>query len=288
MKILEKGNVIRLKLDEIVVEDRLRPVSEAGVQNLIMMAEETGITTPIHVRVKDGRRVLVDGAHRLAAAKEMGLQDIAALAVECTDKEARAMEASNNLGACRMTPLQTVVFVASWRRDYYERYPERKPGVFKGNRYTGSLVADLPDRGDDVFSDRQMSLSKSIAAAMGVTERTAFRALAGGEGLTPAEIALLEKAPMVVSMQDLQALAKVADAAERSRAITMFAEGKAKRIQAALRASSARQVHPKDPVEEAFKALCKAFERAPMAARRKFVAAHADELDTLLSEDATE
>ena len=100
---------------------------EDAVENLIMMAEDTGITTPILVRKVGKRHELIDGAHRMEAAYRLGLSDIAALVWDCRADEARGMEASNNLGAARMTVLQTVVFVASWKRDYYVLHPERKP-----------------------------------------------------------------------------------------------------------------------------------------------------------------
>ncbi len=161
MKFLNGGNVVRLPLDQIEVEGRLREVRESFIENLMLMAEDTGITTPVHVRKVGGRHVLIDGAHRLAAARRMGLVDIACLLVECRADEARAMEASNNLGAARMTPLHTVVFAASWRQDYYSMHPERKPGLFKGNQYSGKVVGDT------------MSLTKTIADSFGVDDRGA-------------------------------------------------------------------------------------------------------------------
>ena len=96
MKFLNSGNIVRIPLDEVLVEGRLRDVREAFVENLILMAEDTGITTPIHVRKVQGRYVLIDGAHRLEAARRMGLSDIAALVVECRADEARAMEAASS------------------------------------------------------------------------------------------------------------------------------------------------------------------------------------------------
>ena len=76
-----------------------RRFSDAQVANLLLMAEDTGITTPIHVRKVAGKHVLIDGAHRLEAARRLGYTDIAALVHDCRADEARAMEASNNLGA---------------------------------------------------------------------------------------------------------------------------------------------------------------------------------------------
>lgn len=111
------GNIVRIAVGDIAVGQRLRQVSEAAVATLIVMAEDTGITSPIHLRKVKGTFELIDGAHRLTAAKRLGQSDVAALVVECRQDEARAMEASNNLGAARMMPGQTAVFVASWKRD---------------------------------------------------------------------------------------------------------------------------------------------------------------------------
>ena len=272
MKFLHSGNVIRLAVDRIEVVGRLREVRECFVQNLMLMAEDTGITTPIHVRKVKDRHILIDGAHRLEAARRMGLTDIAVLVVECRADEARAMEASNNLGAARMTPLQTAVFVASWKRDYYAMHPDRKPGVFKGNQHTGNLVTDI-------MSVTTSPLTATIADAFGVDERTIFRALRAGESLTPEDVASLDAAPGRVTMKDLQDLARIAEPEERSAVVGQLAEGRAKSAAEALRALKDGAAAPvRDRVEEAFQTLSKAWDRAPMAARKRFLLEHAREV----------
>jgi len=260
MKFLNSGNVVRLPIESIAVEGRLREIRDSFVENLIVMAEDTGITTPIHVRKVKDRYVLIDGAHRLAASRRMGLTDIAALVVECRADEARAMEATNNLGAARMTPLQTAVFIASWKRDYYTLHPERKPGVFKGNQHTKNLVGgNLP-------------VTKTMADAFGVDESTIFRAMQAGEALTPEEIAQLERSPGRITMQDLKALAKIKEPEERASVVTKVSHGSSKSVREAVRSMKPNTKNePKDPVEAAFKALSEAWDRAPMAARRRFV-----------------
>lgn len=262
MKFLHGGNVVRLPIEAITVEGRLRTVRQSFVENLVLMAEDTGITTPIHVRKVRDRHVLIDGAHRLEAARLLGLPGIAALVVECRADEARAMEASNNLGAARMTPLQTAVFVASWKRDYYALHPDRKPGVFKGNRHTGSLVGD------------RMSLTKTIADAFGVDEKTAQRALRAGENLTPEEVAQLDAAPRRVAMRDLMVLGKIGDPGERADVVArLAANGKLTAVQArrALRVEAGLEAPVKDPGERAYLALVKAWSRAGNAVRKRFL-----------------
>jgi ParB family chromosome partitioning protein len=205
----------------------------------------------------------------------MGLADIAALVVECGPAEARAMEASNNLGAARMTPLQTAVFVASWARDYYARHPERRPGVFKGNRFTNK----------EKVVTVKMTVTTAIADALGVSDATVFRALRAGESLTPEEVARLEAAPRKLPMQDLMVLGKIGDPEERAAIIERLAasgKGTAAQVRSRWRAEKRGAPKPLDRVEEAFRALSKLWERAPAAARRRFAEEHFASLDPML------
>lgn len=262
MKILNGGNVIRLPLDQIEVGSRLRDVRESFVLNLMLMAEDTGITTPIHVRKVQGRYVLIDGAHRMETARRRGDPDIACLVVECRADEARAMEASNNLGAARMTPLQTAMFIASWKRDYYALHPERKPGVFKGNQYTEKLVGGI------------LPLTKTIADAFGVDESTVKRAMSAGDTLTPEEAAALEAAPGRITMLDLRALSKINDAEERAAVVARLASGNAKsaaEARRALRVERDGEAPVKDPADQQYLALSAAWSRAGTKARSRFL-----------------
>lgn len=272
---LNFGNVIRLPLDAIVVRNRLRRVSETQVENLVIMAEDTGITTPIHCRLTAGRYELIDGAHRLAAAQRLGLPDIACLIVECRQDEARAMEASNNLGACRMTPLQTVTFAASWKRDFYEMHPERKPTVFKGNQYSEKVVT------------AENSLAKALAESFGRKERQIYKILAVGERLSPEDVRVLDGAARAVTLEDLEVIGKIGDPAERAAVVRAVAEGKkASQARAAINAGkNGLQIPVKDPIDEAFKALSALWARAPKAAKRRFADAHCAELGDLLAQE---
>ncbi|MFZ5749886.1 MAG: ParB/RepB/Spo0J family partition protein [Pseudomonadota bacterium] len=275
MKFLHGGQVQRLDITRITIGPRLRQVSEAQIATLLLMAEDTGITTPIHVRRVEGRYDLIDGAHRLEAARRRGDTEIAALVVECRADEARAMEASNNLGAARMTPLQTAVFVASWKRDYYALHPERAAGVFKGNQHR-----KINENKDGVVTDI-MSLTTAIAASLGTTERHVWRLLNAGERLTPEEIAALEAAPRKVLLKDLVEIGRIGEDDERAAVVEALRNGVAKSAAEARRkvaAAASQAPSVKDPVEEAFKRLIDAWDRAPMAAKKRFLLDRAREV----------
>jgi len=280
MKILNGGNVVRLPIDQIEVGDRLRVVREAQVVNLIAMAEDTGITTPIHVRKVGNKHYLIDGAHRLEASRRMGLPDIACLLVECRLDEMRAMEASNNLGAARMTPLQTAVFIASWKRTYYELHPERKPGVFKGNRYTEKVVS------------AENALTKAISDSFGRKPRQIFNIMAVGERLTESEVFLLDQAKAPVSLEDLQDIGKIADTDLRARIVQKIGLGAAKKVGEARRQIEAEEgvvkSTVKDPVETSLRAILVLWGRTPKAAKRRFVDDMRAELSALLNDEGDE
>jgi ParB family chromosome partitioning protein len=275
MKPLNGGQIVRLPVDQITVGPRLRRVSDAAVENLIQMAEVTGITAPIHVRSIKGTYELIDGAHRLEATKRMGLPDIAALLIDCGVGEARAMEATNNLGAARMTPLQTAIFAASWKKDYYERHPDRKRGVFKGNQYTGNVVS------------AEAALTNAICEAFAVQPRRAFRLLAVGERLTVAETGLLERAGRNLALDELEALSKIGEPEERLFVLHKLCADQKARVATARSAWKVEQgtvPAPKDPVEEAFKALKTAWLRAPKAARRRFLESEVEGVEDILAD----
>ena len=93
-----------VKVSEIDARQRLRPVSEAGVQSLIASVTETGVMKDaIHVRKKkDGRLVLIAGAHRLEMARQLGWDEIEAKVwTDVTDDWARLMEIDDNLAVPR-------------------------------------------------------------------------------------------------------------------------------------------------------------------------------------------
>ncbi|MGP3725641.1 ParB/RepB/Spo0J family partition protein [Cereibacter sphaeroides] len=262
MKTVHGGQIRMLALDQIEVGPRLRPVRTHHVENLVVMAEDTGITTPIHVRRTKGKYLLIDGAHRLEAARRIGLPEIAALVYECRADEARAMEASNNLGAARMTPLQTAVFLASWKRSYYALHPDRKPGIFKGNQHTGNLVGCI------------VPLTRTIADALGVNEATVKRALMAGERLSHEEVRRLEAAPRRVTMKDLRDLVRINDPTDRAAVVEMLGSGKIKNVASARRALDAERglaPPPKNRKDEDYAVLIKAWKRAPLSARKRLL-----------------
>lgn len=265
----------RVRLDDVIISlRRLRPVSVAGVESLIASINETGVMKDaIHVRKKkDGTLHLLAGAHRIEAARRLGWEEIEAKVwTDVTDDWALLMEIDDNLAGAEMNALDTAVFLAT-RKEVYERlHPETKADAFKGNQHTGKLAADI------------VSFATSTAEKFGLTDRHVRRLITAGSKLASNEVAQLRAAPKPVTLKDLTEISKIGETTERSDVVTRLAQGTAKSASDARRQINAKpgDAHVSD-ADKKLRALQDAFARAPLAARRAFVAEHAEVLRDLL------
>ena len=270
-----------VKVAEIDARHRLRPVSEAGVQSLIASVTETGVMKDaIHVRrKKDGSLVLIAGAHRLEMARQLGWEEIEAKVwTDVTDDWSRLMEIDDNLAGAEMNALDTAVFLAT-RKEVYERlHPETRAAAFKGNRHTGSLVADTMS---------VASFAVATAEKFGLTDRHVRRMISAGSSLHPDQVRALRQAPKPITLKDLTEIAKITQPTDRYAVVDRLAAGRAKSAADALRslrAEAAGDAPVKDPVEEQFLALMKVWTRTGAAARRRMVAAAEDDVRAILAD----
>ena len=278
MKTQPTPTLTKVRLSEVQTGNRLRPVSEAGVAAILASVAEIGqIKDLVHVRVrKDGALVLLAGGHRMAAYAELGIEEAEVwLWSGITNDMALLIEIDDNLAGAEMGPLDTAVFLAERKRVYEKLHPETAAGVFRGNQYTGKVVADTMS---------VATFARATAEKFGMTDRHVRRLIEAGTKLG-VDSARLRKAAQPVTLKDLMEIAKIGDVTERYAVIDALIEGKAKSAAEARRSFAAEQsgheAPQKDPVEEAFQALMKAWARAPMAARRRFVQEAADDLTAL-------
>lgn len=269
----------RVPVSDIVVKDRLRPVTEAGVASLIASIEEVGVMKDaIHLRKKkDGKYYLIAGGHRLEAAKRLEWAEIEAKVwTNVTDDWARIMEIDDNLAGAEMNALDTAVFLAT-RKEVYERlHPETRAGIFKGNQHTGKLAADT------------MSVATFAAATaekFGMTDRHVRRMIAAGAALSEEEVARLRAAPKQVALADLQVIGKLPPA-RRTDIVAALSEGRAKSAAKAL-SSIKREERGDITLNASDTALVKLVDqwaRAPKSAKVAFVTKSRVELLELLSD----
>ena len=268
------ASITDLAVADIICRDRLRPVSEAGVAALIASIGELGvIKDAVHVRrKKDGTFHLMAGAHRLEAARRLGMERIAVKVWVCSDDWARLIEIDDNLAGAELTPLDTALFLAR-RKQVYERiHPETLRGV-AGARARWSDASELG------------SFASTTAEKLGITERQVRKIVAAGERLQPPDVQALRRAPRPVTLRDLTVIAKTDSAPERYHVVEALAEGRAKSAAEALRSyRKPGAAEPKDRVEEDFKALRTAWLRASKAARRRFVETEIEDVEDVLAD----
>lgn len=273
MKTPTLTTINRVKVADVVVRERLRPVTEAGVESLIASITETGVLQDaIHVRKKkDGNLYLMIGAHRLEAAKRLGWEEIEAKVwTDVTDDWARIMEIDDNLAGAEMNALDTAVFLAT-RKSVYERlHPETKAAV-------GAALVSKRWNTADIVS--VVSFAKAAADKFGIDERHVRRLVAAGSKLTPADTAQLRAAPRQITLKDLSVLAKIGSPTDRYAVVERLGAGRAKSAAEALKSLSAGSEMPPEPsVEAQFKALSNAWTRASAAARKRFLLEHRSEV----------
>ena len=258
---------------DIDARTRLRPVSEAGVEALKASIIETGVMKDaIHVRQKKGKGlVLIAGAHRLEAARQLGWSEIEAKVwADVTDDWSRLMEIDDNLAGAEMGPLDTAVFLAERKAVYERLHPEAKHG---GDRKSVEFQNQT-----DIMSVR--SFAATTAEKFGLSDRHVRRMIEIGTSLSRDELRWLRASKAPIRLADLQALAKIGDGRERSQVCIRLSNG-AKSAPDAWRSHRLEMdgtPPDKDPVEEAYVALSKAWARAPVAAKKRFLINHRHEI----------
>jgi len=123
--------VTDLRVDSIVVWNRLRPLSEEAVAEIAESMAVVGLINPITI-FRDGGVIpnLVAGAHRLAAAKRLGWETIPCLEYAGPEADSRRLaEIDENLIRVDLSPAERAVHIAA-RKEIYERvHPEATQGA---------------------------------------------------------------------------------------------------------------------------------------------------------------
>lgn len=272
-------SITELPVAGIVMRDRLRAVSEAGVASVIKSIEDIGfIKDPIHVRKvkhRGGEYVLMAGAHRLTAAQRLGWETIKVACWTCNDDFAKLMELDDNIAGADLTPLDTAVFLAERKRLYEKLHPEAASGAFKGNQYSGKVVNEI------------ISFTTSSAEKFGLSVRRVQQIVAAGERLAPDEIRKLRSAPRPVGLNDLQEIGKIGQPSERYHVVETLAAGGAKNVAVARKLWKAEQglaPEPPRPAEQEYMRLLDSWDRSRKSSRKLFLGERLDEVRALLAE----
>ncbi|WP_304283333.1 ParB N-terminal domain-containing protein [Caulobacter segnis] len=260
----------RIRLDRIIVADRLRAIEPAAVDVLAVSIQEGVLNTPITVRPLrvDGDDMiygLVTGAHRYAAAEKLGWVDIECSIRNLTDDQARMVEIDENLIRRGLTPLDRAVFVNERLQVWAKLNP-------------GRVVEDgaAPKRGRPANSDKlsqflgdvppSMGFSAETAADLGVDKRTVERALIVARGISAETRATVAGTKIAKNEGLLRQLAAVPDKAEQLRAAEALVTEKAKSFPDALLLAAGKTPAPQAPprpADEAVAAFLAIWKKAP-------------------------
>ncbi|PRZ48322.1 ParB/RepB/Spo0J family partition protein [Tritonibacter scottomollicae] len=272
-------SITELPVGDIDMNNRLRPVSSAGVEAIKASITELGVMKDaIHVRKikRSGKIELLAGAHRLTAAGDLGWETIKVVCWDCNDDFARLMEIDDNLAGAELTALDTAVFLAERKKVYERLHPEATRGGARGNQHTGGWQTDT------------MSFCQATAEKFGISDRHVRRMVSAGSVLTGGDAHRLRSSERPITLNDLTEIAKIGDVSERYRVIDLLAEGAAKSAKDARKTWASEQnkgvTPPMNNTEKTWQRLQDAWKRAPKAGRVTFLEEHGDEVQALLDE----
>lgn len=167
---------LSIRVDDIEIGERLRALSTPDVERLATSMGDIGLRQPITVRVVDemvvdgelcaGVPILVAGAHRLAAAKQLGWSHIDCIEVEDDAIKAELWEIAENLHRCDLTKDQ--------RDQHIRRYAEL---LGKQRDVQQPQSAALESKRADGRGHQPKGIARQIADATGLSDDTVRRAL---------------------------------------------------------------------------------------------------------------
>ena len=125
-------HIEQIQIAAIIVGKRLRPLSESVVEELANSMKEIGLVCPITIRRPHGQLVphLVAGAHRLAAAKKLGWDEIPCVVAPPEDDDRAAlMEIDENLMRGELSPAERAVHIDERKAIYERLHPQTQHGA---------------------------------------------------------------------------------------------------------------------------------------------------------------
>lgn len=257
---------VDIRLDEIVVGQRLRKTDPDWIDAIAVSMEKIGLQQPILV-AKAGEKIkLVAGAHRLAAAKKLKWEKIAALVVDGTNLELRLHEIDENLLRRELSELDRASFLLERKAVWEQLHPETAKGK------AGAAARWMQATG--------VSFASDVAEKLKLSVRSVQRAIARMK-IAPDVRAVIANTWIADHASTLDALARLTPK-EQNRIVTMLLRDKEppKSVAAAISEMGGKKARP--DADKSLGALVSAWRKAPIATKRAFIKAHGDEIAKLL------
>lgn len=252
-------NIQSVSLDQIDVGERLRATDPDYVAWFADNLKQNGQLQPILVRQGEGNRLtLIDGGHRLAAARAIGLPRIEAKVMEGDDETAELLEIDANLIRADLSPLDRAVFLGKRQAFFLDEQPGKKRGK------AGAMA-----RWHGVDT---VSFASDMAEKLGISDRTIRRATLVANGLKPELRHRLSGTWLAQDQKQLLALAKLdADAQRQVVDLLLHPEQPRRNVAEAFNELNGRVKPVIAPEDLEYRSLVGAWTKAGKSARRKFV-----------------
>lgn len=248
----------------VVPKDRLWKTRPESVDLLADAILENGYITPIAVCAADanGKYALIDGAHRLEAAKQLGREVIPATVFSGSKLQQRLLEIDSNLIRRNMTQLEEAVYLAERERIYNKLYPVAGHG---GDRKSDQVAK---------FGTWSERFTKVAAKQSGGSERSVQLALWRFSKIAQDVRTLIGDTWIADKGIELDALAKL-EPDEQRKAVSLVLSGAAdapKTIAAAKNIiRGVRNEREADPNERLLAKLTALFDNAPARVQADFL-----------------
>ncbi len=190
-----------IRVDEVVVGERLRPLSEATVAEIAASMQRLGQLQPISIHQPDDTPYLVAGHHRLAAAKLLGWAKIKAtvLPADMAADDIKLAEIDENLARAELSPAQRSAHMEA-RRAIFERIngPAKANSARAANKtmgrgdVTANLAATFVQDTASTTGQSERGIRRDIQRARAIPQ---IADLAGTSLDTGAELDALAKLP---------------------------------------------------------------------------------------------
>ncbi|MBX8802525.1 ParB/RepB/Spo0J family partition protein [Ochrobactrum sp. MR28] len=210
----------RLRLDQILVGDRLRHIDDDHALVIGLSMLEHGQQTPITVRATPAAEhayTLVAGGHRYRGAELNEWEEIDVIVVKANGVEAQRLEIAENLHRNELSVIDRAIFVQTYRELYEEQHGTINS---KGGR---------PKNEDKLSPLYEGTFSETVAMRLGLHPKAVKRLDQISRYLHPDVRAAIRGTDIADNQSALLKLAKLEPTKQRQAAIALRDEPDVKR-----------------------------------------------------------
>jgi disulfide oxidoreductase YuzD len=214
----------RIKIADIIIPERKRQINENKVRELTESIKISGLLQPVVVTTE---RILVAGAHRLAACRQLGITEISATVIDSAEAQKELAEIEENLVRHSLTALERC-FQLRRRKELYEAInPQSARGKYdRGkskakaeaaeNEVNGKIAApENKSKNDSPVAYENTAFTAAAAREAKVTARTVQREISVAAKLAPEVVEAIREHSIANRANQLYELSRFPPAAQK-------------------------------------------------------------------------